>query len=101
MSTGPEAKLERKGNDLAKRRHGALVVKGEGVGVPDRFYFLPDKRLVIVEWKSPVGKLTENQKHWLTQAYKRGFEAYVLRDIDSFKRILEEGPQPDLLYVPE
>jgi hypothetical protein len=101
MSTGPEAKLERKANELAKRKYQALIVKGDGVGVADRFYLLPHKRIVIVEWKSPVGKLTENQKHWLKEAYRRNFEAYVLRDLDSFERILKEGRQPDLLYVPE
>jgi hypothetical protein len=101
MATGPEAKLERKANAWAKRAAAAIVVKGDGVGVADRFYFLPAGRLVIVEWKAPHGKLTENQKSWLSDVRKRGFEAYVLRDFDTFQRIVRAGVQPDLLYEDE
>ena len=61
-------------------------------GWPDLVFALSG-RPIAVELKSPTGDLSEDQVVMLAQMKRNGWETYVIRDFDIFKRILTYGQQ--------
>lgn len=71
----------------------AVKLKKEGVksGVPDLFLPVPAMSYcgLFIEMKSKKGKLTDNQREWITILMKQGFFAQVCYGFDEAKDLME------------
>jgi len=89
MSRNPESKIEDGFGDWLKESdYKALYLKlilFSGIGWPDRMIFCQGK-LVIMEFKTPKGKLSPQQKHWKRLLERVGFKVYVPTSIAEAKR---------------
>ena len=90
-----ESRLEKECNALA-RGAGWQVHPKAGhnvVGWPDRTYTRPRPALSLffVEFKTATGKLSISQRATLLRLISEGYVAHVVRDVATFKRILEDG----------
>ena len=74
------------------RRRGCLVASLHtmGKGVPDLLALLPGGRLVLIEVKSPKGKLTPDQKKFISD----GWPVAVVRDESDCDRLLRSDLTP-------
>jgi len=63
-------------------------------GVPDRLILLPDGRVVFVELKTEVGKLSSLQKWQRSEMEKRGADVRVLKGLDQVKAFVEKEVMP-------
>lgn len=59
-------------------------------GVPDRVVILPGGRVIFVELKTRIGRLSEVQKYQTSEIKKRGAEVRVLKGLDQVKAFLAE-----------
>ncbi len=60
-------------------------------GAPDRWFFGPGGRLVIIEFKRPNGILSEPQKREIQRLADLGFDVHVCRSIEAAKEVLGEA----------
>jgi hypothetical protein len=77
-----EAEVEEAGDEEAVL-HGALVVKGAFRGRrswPDKFYFFPGARLLLVEYKRPGEEARKDQESVHRKLRRRGFQVCVVDD---------------------
>ena len=84
-----EAPIEKTVCNLAEA-DGWLVRKLQWVarkGAPDRL-FAKDGRVILIEFKSAAGELSELQKREINKLHKAGIEAYVVSDVFSGLRLL-------------
>jgi hypothetical protein len=78
-----EADLEASDRKAA-RAAGWLVVKimrASPNGFPDRFY-ARGGRIVLIEWKRPGGRLSEQQKHRHAELRAAGVEVYTVDNLE-------------------
>lgn len=76
---------------------GAML-KRQGVrkGIPDLFLSIPQVKTnwhingLYIEFKAGKGKLTEEQETFQILAMKNGYRCEVIRDFDSFKKLIED-----------
>ena len=58
----------------------------DGYGWPD-YFCIRGERVIVIEVKSKVGQLSENQKGWLAAFRCAGIECYLWRPQDSIESI--------------
>lgn len=57
-------------------------------GLPDSLALLPNGRAVFMEYKEPThGRLREDQKRFIEELHRLGFEAYVVRSKEEAEEI--------------
>lgn len=59
-------------------------------GVPDRIVILPGGRVIFVELKTEVGRLSGLQKYQSSELERRGVDIRVLKGLDQVKAFLDE-----------
>lgn len=59
-------------------------------GVPDRIVITPDGRIIFVELKTEVGRLSKIQQWQREQLKKRGVDIRVIHGWDKVKEFIEE-----------
>jgi hypothetical protein len=57
-------------------------------GCPD-FWFFKNEQLLIMEFKSPTGKLSEQQVLRIRDLERAGFNVHVISDADSGRALLD------------
>lgn len=62
-------------------------------GVPDRLVILPDGKIIFVELKTEVGKLSKIQEHTIREMKKRGADVRVLYGSKDVEDFIEECSQ--------
>lgn len=81
------------GGGRSKAEAGALKACGVRKGVPD--FLLPIKSTdspflgLVIELKSDIGRLSEEQRDWLQKFKEEGYLASVARTIDEFISLVE------------
>ena len=70
---------------------GCVPVKLQGgvTGTPDRLFLLPGGKTLLVEFKSPTGRLSPRQKLVHATYATRGHRVHVVRDTTTFKLLLD------------
>lgn len=76
-----EKEIEKKLVEGVKKLGGRAykIVSPGNVGVPDRLVLLPGGRIVFVELKTPVGRLSKMQKFRIAEMQRLGAEVLVYR----------------------
>lgn len=83
--------LERKITSKAKQL-GFLTYKFSSPanrGVPDKIFITPTGKIFFIEFKSTKGKLTELQKHEITNLWNYQINTHVVRDFEDGITILD------------
>ena len=72
-------------------KRGCIPVKLQGgvTGTPDRLFLLPGGKTLLVEFKSPTGRLSPRQKLVHATYATRGHRVHVVRDTTAFKLLLD------------
>lgn len=63
------------------RNHGIQATKLQGIGnrsMPDRIFWVNGGKPILVEFKSPNGKLTPLQRIAILKFTERGYEVHVI-----------------------
>lgn len=101
MARGPEGKLEDRDRTLAKAAGWFVekIMRAARKGFPDRFYARAREedvckvcgrgRVMLIEWKTPDGRLDENQKIRISELRAAGVEVHVVNSIEEAQRIRE------------
>jgi hypothetical protein len=73
------------------RKRGVVPIKLQGgvVGDPDRLFLLPHAMCLLVEFKSPAGRLTARQRIRHAELAKAGHRVSVVRATADFKHLLD------------
>lgn len=56
-------------------------------GLPDSLALLPNGRAIFLEYKTATGHLREDQKRFIDELHRLGFEAYVVRSKEEAEEI--------------
>lgn len=59
-------------------------------GLPDSLALLPNGRAVFMEFKTATGLLRDDQRRFIEELHKLGYEAYVVRSKEEAERICRE-----------
>ena len=88
---GPESVLLNKCTKHLRENHFKYIhdnSRGDNAaGILDLYIFLPKRRLVVIELKAKKGRLTKEQKEWISYLLYHGYNVYP--DVRSYKRFLE------------
>lgn len=87
-----EKEIERRMVLEVKKRGGLCYkfVSPSNPGVPDRIVITPDGRVIFVELKTEIGRLSKIQ-HWQrAELQKRGADVRVVKGWDAVKAFIEE-----------
>lgn len=90
MSKKKEGKIEQAIVDFARSR-GFLVRKYSSPGVPggpDRIFF-GHGTVFLLEFKTPDGKLSSEQKNEITRLRNHGVKVFVIDDTDTGKMVID------------
>lgn len=72
----------------------AAIMKTEGVtaGVADAILLIPNKdfHALCIEFKTDTGRQSEHQKQFQTAVERQGYRYEIVRNFDSFKKLLDE-----------
>ena len=60
---------------------GRRAIRGVEAGTPDLLVMLRDGRVLWLEAKTPIGRVSPAQKQWHAQAAKLGHAVLVVRDV--------------------
>ena len=87
-----EKRVERLLVEVVKRFGGMCLkfVSPGTSGVPDRVVILPDGKIIFVELKTDVGKLSKIQEHTISEMKKRNADVRVLYGLKDVKAFIEE-----------
>lgn len=87
-----EKEIERRMVQMVKRRDGLCYkfVSPSNPGVPDRIIITPTGRVVFVELKTEIGRLSNIQKWQRAEMQKRGADVRVVKGWDAAKALVEE-----------
>ncbi len=87
-----EKEIERRMVQMVKRRGGLCYkfVSPSNPGVPDRIIITPTGRVVFVELKTEIGRLSNIQKWQRAEMQKRGADVRVVKGWDAAKALVEE-----------
>lgn len=66
----------------------SLKASGVRAGVADLILLLPGGRAVFIELKTDIGKQSEHQKGFEGIVNKLGFEYYLCRNLEEFKKLV-------------
>jgi len=74
---------------IARNGYEGAKLKSKGVvpGVPDYFFFWGG-RVLIIEFKTDKGRLSDNQKDVHLQLNNNGFAVDVVRSLEDFQKII-------------
>jgi len=61
---------------------------GMKVGHADFNVYLPNGKVLMFEVKTPIGKQSDHQKRFELEVKGLGFEYYIVRSLDEFKKIV-------------
>lgn len=83
-----ESSIEQKDRDAARKAGWvvAKIMRASPNGFPDRFY-AKDGRVLLIEWKKPGGRLSEQQKHRHAELRAAGVEVHVVDNAEDARRI--------------
>lgn len=87
-----EKEIERRMGDMLKRR-GCMYLKFESPGapgVPDRIVITPGGRIVFVELKTQVGRLSKIQEWQIERMRQVGADVRTVKGWDAAKAFVEE-----------
>lgn len=73
--------------------------EGLSAGFPDCMCIWCDGRICFVEFKTPKGRLSDNQKDWIERLRERGFPVAVCRSADEAMDFLRACGAPVLERV--
>ena len=87
-----EKEIERRMVQMVKQRGGLCYkfVSPSNPGVPDRIIITPTGRVVFVELKTEIGRLSNIQKWQRAEMQKRGADVRVVKGWDAAKALVEE-----------
>ena len=96
-----EAEIERRMTKMIKDRGGLCYkfVSPSNPGVPDRIVIAPVGRIIFVELKTEIGRLSNIQKWQREEMRKRGADVRVIKGWDAAKAFVEEV-FPDGIQAP-
>lgn len=77
-------------NERKQTRLQGAIMKAKGVvsGVSD-YVINWNTKVYYIEFKTDSGKQSENQEKHQKQLEKHGFEYYIIRDFETFKKLIE------------
>lgn len=87
-----ESEIERRLGDRLKKQ-GCLYYKFESPGnpgVPDRIVIMPDGRIIFLELKTSVGRLSSLQKYQIGRMREAGADVRTIKGWDQAKAFAEE-----------
>jgi len=88
---GPESTLLKKCTDFLRRNNIKYFHDySRGVnepGILDLYIFMAKRRLVVIELKIKGGRLSKEQKEWISYLSYHGYEVY--RNVKSYKKFIE------------
>lgn len=61
---------------------------GLTAGVSDTILILPNSKIIFVEFKTAKGKQSEKQKEFEERVKSHGYEYYIVRSVEEFKKII-------------
>ncbi|WP_102412466.1 VRR-NUC domain-containing protein [Beduinella massiliensis] len=87
-----ESQIEARMGQLVKKRGGLYYkfVSPGNPGVPDRIIITPDGRVVWVELKTEVGRLSNLQKWQIEEMRRRGMDVRKVSGWDEAKACVED-----------
>ncbi|MBS6475370.1 MAG: VRR-NUC domain-containing protein [Clostridiales bacterium] len=87
-----ETEIERRMVQEVKKRGGLCYkfVSPSNPGVPDRIIITPEARVIFVELKTEIGRLSNLQKWQRDEMRKRGADVRVIKGWDAAKALIEE-----------
>lgn len=83
-----ESYIER---EVKRRFPAAMVLKTHVRHWPDTVFFLPDSRVVLIEFKAPGELPRPGQVCMIERLRKLGFPVYVVDSVDEGLEILESN----------
>lgn len=89
-----EAEIERYVVHYAAERFGVYSTKmgtEYSTGWPDRLFFIPGGKPLMIEFKQPGGKVTEKQKYMHAKLKKSGYVVEVHDDVTEALRSIERS----------
>ncbi len=88
-----ESQIEARMGQMIRKRGGLYYkfVSPGNPGVPDRLVVLPGGRVVFVELKTAVGKLSSLQRWQIDQMRALGLDVRTVRGWDEAKTFVEEA----------
>jgi hypothetical protein len=83
-------------NAAKRTRWAAMNAKREGMatGFPDILCFWKGPGVAAIEFKTPKGKVSENQAEWLDRLVAMGIPATISRDADHAVEFLRASGAP-------
>ena len=85
-----ESKLQAKCTQWL-RDHGIKYIHVHGkknrAGILDLYCFMPDDHVIVFELKGDTGRMSDEQKEWVSYLNYHGYEVYA--GVRSYKRFLE------------
>lgn len=60
------------------------------VGWPDRIFFVPGGKPLLIEFKRPGGKLSKNQASTIRQLREVGYDVQVVDDPDKGRALIDQ-----------
>ncbi len=96
-----EKEIERRMVCLVKKRGGLCYkfTSPSNPGVPDRIVITPDGKVIFVELKTEVGRLSNIQIWQRNEMQKRGADVRVIKGWDAAKKFVDEVI-PDGIQAP-
>lgn len=87
-----ESQIEKRLVEGVKKLGGMCLkfVSPSTAGVPDRIVITADGRVIFVELKTEVGRLTKIQRYVIGEMRKRGADVRVVKGLDEVKCFLAE-----------
>lgn len=87
-----EKEIERRMTQMVRQRGGLCYkfVSPSNPGVPDRIVITPEGRVVFVELKTKIGRLSNIQKWQRSEMQKRGVDVRVVKGWAAAKALVEE-----------
>ena len=87
-----EKEIERRLGEMIKKRGGLYFkfVSPGTVGVPDRIVILPGGRIIFVELKTEIGRLSNIQKWQIQRLADQGAEVRKIKGWSEAKAFVEE-----------
>ena len=78
-------------NELGGRNKiGTALARSTGLmaGVSDTILILPNSKIIFIEFKTAKGRQTEKQKEFEERVKKHGYEYFIIRSLDEFKKLI-------------
>jgi hypothetical protein len=80
--TGPEATIEQHVNERVENELGLLNSKLGKDGMPDRCYWMPQGKPILIEYKAPGEQPTKRQWYWINFLRGLSYDVQWFDDAD-------------------